>query len=37
VPEEAADLRRYLLVLETNPIALDDKLDLEPITYLVEQ
>jgi hypothetical protein len=28
---------RYLLVLDTDLLALDDKLDLEPINYLVER
>lgn len=30
-------MRRYLLVLDTDLLALDEKLDLEPINYLVEQ
>jgi hypothetical protein len=30
-------MRRYLLVLDSDLLALDDKLDLEPINYLVEQ
>ena len=30
-------MRRYLLVLDTGLLALDDKLDQEPINYLVEQ
>jgi hypothetical protein len=30
-------MRRYLLVLDTDLLALDDKLDQEPINYLVEQ
>jgi hypothetical protein len=30
-------MRRYLLVLETDLLALDDKLGQEPINYLVEQ
>jgi hypothetical protein len=30
-------MRRYLLVLDTDLLALDDKLDLEPINYLVER
>jgi hypothetical protein len=31
------NVRRYLLVLDTDLLALDEKLDLEPINYLVEQ
>jgi hypothetical protein len=30
-------MRRYLLVLDTDLLALDEKLNLEPINYLVEQ
>jgi hypothetical protein len=30
-------MRRYLLVLDTDLLALDEKLDLEPINYLVER
>jgi hypothetical protein len=30
-------MRRYLLVLDTDLLDLDEKLDLEPINYLVEQ
>lgn len=30
-------MRRYLLVLDSDLLALDDKLGLEPINYLVEQ
>ena len=30
-------MRRFLLVLDTGLLALDDKLDQEPINYLVEQ
>jgi hypothetical protein len=30
-------MRRYLLVLDTDLLALDDQLDQEPINYLVEQ
>lgn len=30
-------MRRYLLVLDSDLLALDDKLDLEPINYLTEQ
>ena len=30
-------MRRYLLVLDTDLLALDDKLDQEPINYLVAQ
>ena len=30
-------MRRYLLVLDTDLLALDEKLGLEPINYLVEQ
>src|SRR5260370_39528899 len=30
-------MRRYLLVLDTDLLAFDEKLDLEPINYLVEQ
>ncbi len=30
-------MRRYLLVLDTDLLALDEKLDLEPISYLVGQ
>jgi hypothetical protein len=30
-------MRRYLLVLDTDLLALDDKLEQEPINYLVEQ
>jgi len=30
-------MRRYLLVLDADLLALDDKLDLAPINYLVEQ
>lgn len=31
------DMRRYLLVLDTDLLALDEELNLEPINYLVEQ
>jgi hypothetical protein len=31
------DMGRYLLVLDTDLLALDEKLDLEPISYLVER
>jgi hypothetical protein len=37
IPEDVVDMRRYLLVLDTDLLALDQKLDLEPINYLVEQ
>jgi len=30
-------MRRYLLVLDSDLLALDDKLDLEPVNYLVRQ
>jgi hypothetical protein len=30
-------MRRYLLALDSDLLALDDKLDLEPINYVVEQ
>jgi hypothetical protein len=36
-PEDVVDMRRYLLVLDTDLLAFDEKLDLEPINYLVEQ
>jgi hypothetical protein len=36
-PEDVVDMRRYLLVLDTDLLALDEKLGLEPINYLVEQ
>jgi hypothetical protein len=35
--EDVVDMRRYLLVLDTDRLALDEELDLEPINYLVEQ
>jgi hypothetical protein len=35
--EDVVEMRRYLLVLDTDLLALDEKLDLEPINYLVEQ
>jgi hypothetical protein len=34
-PEEVIDVRRYLLVLDMDLLALDEELDLEPINYLV--
>jgi hypothetical protein len=36
-PEDVVDMRRYLLVLDTDLLTLDEKLDREPINYLVEQ
>jgi hypothetical protein len=33
--EEVIDVRRYLLVLDMDLLALDEELDLEPINYLV--
>jgi hypothetical protein len=36
-PEDVVDMRRYLLVLDTDLLALDEKLDLEPISYFVGQ
>src|SRR4029077_15848322 len=34
---EVMDMRRYLLVLDMDLLALDEELDLEPINYLVAQ
>jgi hypothetical protein len=36
-PEDVVDMRRYLLVLDTDLLALDDKLGQEPINYLLQQ
>ena len=36
-PEDVVDMRSYLLVLDTDLLALDDKLGQVPINYLVEQ
>ena len=35
--EDVVDMRRYLLVLDTDLLSLDDQLDQEPINYLVKQ
>jgi hypothetical protein len=35
--KDVVDMQRYLLVLDTDLLALDDKLDQEPINYLVER
>jgi hypothetical protein len=35
--KDVVNMRRYLLVVDTDLLALDDKLDLEPINYFVEQ
>jgi hypothetical protein len=35
--EDVVNMGRYLLVLDTDLLALDEKLDLEPINYLIER